>query len=102
MPAGSDALNSAELYDPASGTFRIMESLNIRRTDHSAGLLRNGQAARAIGGYNENGGNIGYLSSAELFHGSQSQPVGATLIGRAADGRVGTNLPPVHTDPGGL
>lgn len=67
IAAGTGALNNAELYDPTSGTFSVTGSLNIRRTDHSAVLLRNGQAM-AVGGYNGNGGNIGYLSSAELFH----------------------------------
>jgi hypothetical protein len=60
-------LNSAELYDPTSGKFSVTGSLNIRRTDHSAVLLQNGEAM-AVGGYNGIGGNIGYLSSAELFH----------------------------------
>jgi hypothetical protein len=67
IPAGTGALHSAELYDPASGTFSITGSLNIRRIDHSAVLLQNGQAM-AVAGYNGNGGNIDCLSIAELFH----------------------------------
>jgi hypothetical protein len=47
--------------------FSVTGSLNIRRTDHSAVLLQNGEAM-AVGGYNGIGGNIGHLSSAELFH----------------------------------
>jgi galactose oxidase-like protein len=58
---------STELYNPASGTFRVAANLNTGRTDHSTVLLTNGEAL-TMGGYDGSGGNIGYLSSAELFH----------------------------------
>jgi hypothetical protein len=67
IAGGGGHLASAELYNPASGTFSLTGSLNTGRTDHSAVLLTNGEAM-AVGGYDGSGGNIGYLSSAELFH----------------------------------
>ena len=56
-----------ELYNPSSGTFAMAAGLNTPRTDHRTVLLNNGNVL-ATGGYNGGGGNIGYLSSAEVFH----------------------------------
>ena len=42
-------LNSAELYDPATGTWSVTGSLNIARSDHSASLLSNGKVLVAAG-----------------------------------------------------
>jgi Kelch motif len=67
IAGGAAHLASSELYNPASGTFSVTGNLNTGRTDHSAVLLTNGEAM-AVGGYDGSGGNIGYLSSAELFH----------------------------------
>jgi Galactose oxidase, central domain/Kelch motif len=44
-----NALNSAELYDPATGTWSVTGSLNIARSDHSASLLSNGKILVAGG-----------------------------------------------------
>src|SRR6185369_1407776 len=55
---------SAELYDPATGTFTTTGSLNTARSLHSATLLNNGKVLIA-GGY---GGNGGALSTAELYN----------------------------------
>jgi Kelch motif len=67
IAGGGAHLASTELYDPATGKFSLAANLNTGRTDHSAVLLGNGDAMVA-GGYDGSGGNIGYLSSAELFH----------------------------------
>ena len=64
---GGAHLASTELYNPATGEFSLAANLNTGRTDHSAVLLGNGDAM-VVGGYDGSGGNIGYLSSAELFH----------------------------------
>ena len=59
----SGYLSSAELYDPASGTWTATGSLSTARGYHTATLLPNGKVLVA-GGYNS---TSGYLSSAELY-----------------------------------
>jgi hypothetical protein len=56
-------LTSAELYNPATGTFSPTGSLNTGRYGHSATLLNNGKVLIA-GGANSTSGS---LSSAELY-----------------------------------
>ncbi len=59
-------LASAELYDPAAGTFTLTGSLNTARSSQSTTVLGNGSVLLAAG---QNGGaNGGYLSSAELYN----------------------------------
>jgi hypothetical protein len=61
-PDISTALASAELFDPATGTWTATASLNTARYGHSATLLANGQVLAAGGE-----GSAGYLTSAELY-----------------------------------
>jgi len=58
------ALSSAELYDPATGTWTASRSLNAARSTHTATLLPSGQVLVAAGAYVDN--NV-WLSSAELY-----------------------------------
>jgi hypothetical protein len=57
-------LNSAELYNPATGTFAYTGSLNHDRTNHSAVLLANGLVLIA-GGQNNDGSS---MNSTELYN----------------------------------
>ena len=54
-------LNSAELFDPLSGTWTTTISLNTARAHHTASILANGKVLAA------GGQNLNYLNSAELF-----------------------------------
>jgi sugar (pentulose or hexulose) kinase len=61
---GNLARASAELYDPARGTFTATGSMSVSRLQHTATRLDNG-AVLIAGGY---GGSDGYsLASAELY-----------------------------------
>ena len=62
---GSD-LASAELYDPATGTWSPTGSLGTARDSHTATLLTNGKVLVAGGGF-DNVSNYVALASAELY-----------------------------------
>ncbi len=62
-PAGS-SLDSAELYDPATGTFTLAESMTTPRYLHTAALLNDGKVLLAGG---ELVPNSQFLTSAELY-----------------------------------
>jgi Galactose oxidase, central domain len=60
-------LSSAELYDPATGTFTLTGSMHTARDGQTATVLTNGNVLLAAG-QNDNTQNYGYLSSAELYN----------------------------------
>ncbi|MGH3145157.1 MAG: Kelch repeat-containing protein [Rubrobacter sp.] len=57
--------SSAELYDPATGTFEKTGSLTVRRHKHDATLLRNGRVL--ITGGSDERDSEGAYTSAELY-----------------------------------
>ena len=85
-------LDSAEIYDPATGVFTQAGSLNAPRSGHTATLLNDGRVLIANGQ-----GDAGHLYSCELFDPktgsfeltgeSPSDPVGHAAI-LLPDGRV--------------
>ncbi|CAF0964659.1 unnamed protein product [Adineta steineri] len=56
-------LNSAELYNPSTGTWTTTRSMNAGRYYHTASILANGSLLVAGG----QGSGGGYLNSAELY-----------------------------------
>jgi large repetitive protein len=80
---GADnAPGSAELFDPAGGTWSSAGALKQGRTQHTATLLDDGKVLLA-GGYDE--GNTLVLTHAELYN-----PAGGwTATGPLANGRLG-------------
>ncbi len=63
---GIGRASSAELYDPASGTWTMTGTMNSARDAAAATLLPNGKVLVA-GGYDSPNGKGKYLSSAELY-----------------------------------
>jgi len=70
LPSGSNplfTLTSAELYDPATGTWSPTGSLGTARAAHTATLLVNGQVLVAAGSFFDDSSDWGTLASAELY-----------------------------------
>src|ERR1035437_536960 len=62
--ANEETLDSAEIYNPATGAFTLLSStLNTARVGHTATLLNNGQVL-IVGGYDP---QFGLIADAELY-----------------------------------
>lgn len=72
------SLNSAEIFDPVSGSWDLTYSMNNSRTDFSSALLPNGYVL-IEGGYYENYPTSYSHSSSELFYQNYSPSANAGL-----------------------
>jgi N-acetylneuraminic acid mutarotase len=79
--SSSTYLNTAQLYDPALGTWSSAGTMTDAREDHTATLLSNGTVA-IVGGYNSSSGT---LDTVEIYDPATNtwSPTGTLLTGRA-------------------
>src|SRR5206468_3476438 len=83
LVAGGDngtSISSAQLYNPATGTWQATAPLSVPRSDHNATVLQNGLVL-ITGGF----GNSGpYLASSELYNPTNETwaPTGPLNTGR--------------------
>ena len=63
MGYDGDEMSSAEIYNPAVGTWSNTGLLNVAREQHAATLLQDGRVL-VVGGY----GDYGTIASTELFN----------------------------------
>jgi len=65
---GGTSLNSAELYDPSTGTFSLTGNMTGARADHSAALLNDGRVLVAGGRLDDTSlAGFHYLNTAEIY-----------------------------------
>ena len=84
--------NSAELYDPATGTWSSTGNLNTARADHTATLLFNGKVLVAGGGYFGHPQLNGF-NSAELYDPATGEWSTISTLNAARHSHTATLLP---------
>src|SRR5208337_279623 len=86
-------LNSAEVYDPTTGTFTVTSNLNTARVFHTASLLSNGMVLIAGGwGINSSGSGFAVLTSAELYDPANGTSTPTVSLNTARDEHTATLL----------
>jgi hypothetical protein len=90
--AGDDTLASAELYDPATGTWTATGSMTTPRGDHTATLLSDGRVLVA-GGTNDLTTNLNQGASAELYDPSTGTWAPTGSMDTPLSGHTATLLP---------
>ena len=86
-----NSYTSAELYNPANGTWTTTGALNTARADHTATLLPNGMLLVA-GGLESVGPSV-YLTSAELYNPSNGTWTATGSLNTARYDHTATLLP---------
>ena len=81
----------AELYDPATGTWRPTGSLSQKRAGYTATLLPNGKVL-AVAGFNDFN-TLAVLDSAELYDPATQNWTAAGTLATAREGQTATLLP---------
>jgi hypothetical protein len=89
---GGFSLDTAELYNPASGVWTTTGSLATARVGHTATLLPNGKVLVA-GGRKYGGFDEGTLASAETYDPSLGTWAATTSLSTARDGHTAILLP---------
>lgn len=88
-------METAELYDPTTGTFALTGSMSARRAGHSATLLADGKVLIA-GGYISDSGDVAtnpdLLASAELYDPATGSFSRTGNMLEAQSGQIGTLL----------
>jgi N-acetylneuraminic acid mutarotase len=90
---GGYSLASAELYDPASGTWTATGGLTTPRDFHTATLLPNGKVLVTGGENHTNLGGTVVLASAELYDPASGTWTGTGSLATARDFHTSTLLP---------
>src|SRR5713226_6698561 len=80
-------VTTAEIFDPATGTFAVSANLNTPRADHTATRLSDGQVLIAGGR-----GGLGSLSSTEIFDPTRRSLTNGPNLNSARSGQSATAL----------